>query len=162
MSGFYALITDITQHKEAEKHSLVLLREVNHRAKNILAVVQAIARQTVHSEDAEKFVARLVALGASQELLVEHDWRGIDLTRLIRSQLGHFDSLFGSRITANGEPLYLAPAAAQTLGMALHELATNWLGLQQKLRLRIPPAAHAQYLLATRPRPKSPAATYAP
>ena len=129
VAGFYALITDITQRKEAEEHTQMLLREVNHRAKNLLAVVQAIARQTVQDEHpatfAERFSARLLALGASQDLLVQSNWRGVDLNRLIRSQLAHLDDLVGTRVVLGDEPLCILPAAAQTLGMALHELATN-------------------------------------
>jgi PAS domain S-box-containing protein len=126
--GFYALITDVTQRKDAEEHSKLLLREVNHRAKNLLAVVQAIARQTAQDDAttfAERFSARLVALGASQELLVESDWRGVDLNRLIRSQSAHIDDVVGPRIVLSGPRLCVLPAASQTLGMALHELATN-------------------------------------
>jgi PAS domain S-box-containing protein len=129
VAGFYALITDITHRKEAQEHTHMLLREVNHRAKNLLAVVQAMARQTVQDEHpamfAERFSARLLALGASQDLLVQGDWRGVDLNLLVRSQLAHLDDLVGTRVVLDDEPLCLLPAAAQTLGMALHELATN-------------------------------------
>jgi len=129
VTGFYALITDITQRKEAEQHTQMLLREVNHRAKNLLAVVQAIARQTAQDEPpamfAERFSARLVALGASQDLLVESDWRGVDLDSLVRSQLTHLGDLVKDRVALVGKPLCVLPAASQTLGLALHELATN-------------------------------------
>jgi PAS domain S-box-containing protein len=129
VAGFYALITDITQRKEAEQHTQMLLREVNHRSKNLLAVVQAIARQAAQDEPpatfAERFSARLVALGASQDLLVESDWRGVDLDSLVRSQLAHLGDLVKNHVTLVGKPLCVSPAAAQTLGLALHELATN-------------------------------------
>lgn len=129
VAGFYALITDITQRKEAEQHTQMLLGEVNHRAKNLLAVVQAIARQTAQGNDpasfAERFSARLVALGVSQDLLVESDWRGVDLDSLVRSQLAHLGDFVGDRVVFVGRPLCVLPAAAQTLGLALHELATN-------------------------------------
>jgi len=129
VAGFYALITDITQRKEIEKHNQMLLREVNHRAKNLLSVVQAVARQTFQDGDraefVERFSARLLALGASHDLLVESNWRGVDLNSLIRSQLAHLDDVTGSRVILCGEAICVLPGAAQTLGMALHELATN-------------------------------------
>jgi len=129
VAGFYALITDITQRKEVEKHTQILLREVNHRAKNLLSVVQAVARQTAQdkrpAEFVDRFLARLLALGASQDLLVESNWRGVDLTSLIRSQLAHLDDVAGTRVIVSGEAVCMLPSAAQSLGMALHELATN-------------------------------------
>jgi two-component sensor histidine kinase len=66
-----------------------------------------------------------MALSASQDLLVQSDWRGVDLRSLIRSQLAHLDDLVGTRIKLGDVSVRVSPAAAQTLGMALHELATN-------------------------------------
>jgi PAS domain S-box-containing protein len=119
---------DMTEQRTAEEQTKLLLLEVNHRAKNLLGVVQSIARQTAE-DDPEKFVerfsARLAGLAASQELLVRSEWRGVEMEALVRSQLSHFRDLIGGRIRLEGSVLRLSPAAAQTVGMALHELAAN-------------------------------------
>ena len=120
---------DLIERSLAEQRTKVLLREVSHRAKNILAVAQAMARQTAGEEDAmtfaQRFSARLASLAASQELLLESDWRGVEARELMRSQLSHMGDLVGSRVTFEGPKLRFSPAAAQTIGMALHELASN-------------------------------------
>ena len=104
------------------------MREVNHRAKNMLSLVQSIARQTAAREPEdfiERFTERIQALAANQDLLVRNEWRGVDLEDLVRAQLAHFADLVGVRITVRGESLRLRAAAAQAIGLALHELATN-------------------------------------
>ena len=106
----------------------LLMREVNHRAKNMLAVVQGIARQTVAANPGdfiERFGERIQALAASQDLLVKNEWKGVNLHELARSQLGHFKDLIGTRIKLHGPAVLVSASAAQALGMALHELATN-------------------------------------
>ncbi|TNC52506.1 hypothetical protein FHG66_02960 [Rubellimicrobium rubrum] len=127
--AYGGLVLDVTDRRKAEAQVQLLLSEVNHRSKNLLAVVQAVARQTAARsgpEDfAHRFAERLASLSASHDLLVEHRWQGIDLAELIRSQLAHFADLVGQRVLLSGPPLFLAPAAAQAIGMALHELATN-------------------------------------
>ena len=120
---------DITERKRAEERDRILTAEVNHRAKNLLAVVQAVALQTASEDDpkefAQNFNDRLAGLAASQDLLVQSHWRGVDTGELVRSQLSHFAGLIGQRILLNGPPAQLKASAAQTLGMAIHELATN-------------------------------------
>ncbi len=119
---------DIDERKRHEEQITLLLREVNHRSKNMLSVVQAIARQTVAANPndfIDRFAERIEALAASQDLLVKNDWRGVDLQELARSQLGHFKDLVDKRIELRGPPLFISASAAQTIGMALHELATN-------------------------------------
>lgn len=121
--------TDITEQKEQEEQIRFLMGEVNHRAKNILALVQSIARQTAgkdrNSPFVKRFGERLSALAASQDLLVGAGWHGASVDELVQSQLGHFKDLIGNRILIEGERVRLTSAAAQMLGMALHELATN-------------------------------------
>jgi PAS domain S-box-containing protein len=122
------LITDITEQKRQDDQIRLLMREVNHRSKNILALVQAIARQTLAAnvEDfLDRFEKRVQALASSQDLLVKNDWKGANINDLARSQLGHFEDLIGTRIKLQGPPLFVSTSAAQTIGMALHELATN-------------------------------------
>src|SRR5262249_1411055 len=122
------LATDVTERKRQDDHIRLLMREVNHRSKNLLTVVQAIARQTAAtnpSDFAARFADRVEALAASQDELVKNDWRGAKLDELVRSQLAHFDDLIGTRIKLQGPLLFVTAPAAQALGMALHELATN-------------------------------------
>jgi PAS domain S-box-containing protein len=122
------LVTDVTGQKRQENQIQLLMREVNHRSKNLLALVQSIARQTLaaNSEDfIERFGQRVEALAASQDLLIKNSWNGVHLDRLVRSQLAHFEDLIGTRIELEGPPLFVSASAAQALGMALHELATN-------------------------------------
>ena len=123
------MAVDITERKQAEEHTNMLLREVSHRSKNLLAVVQAVARQSSREKDpftfVQQFTARVAGLAASQDLLVQNDWRGVDVGDLVRAQLSPYDELIGSRIEIDGPPVRVKPAAAQTLGMAVLELATN-------------------------------------
>ncbi|MGA7327963.1 MAG: HWE histidine kinase domain-containing protein [Rhodomicrobium sp.] len=122
------LVTNITVQKHNEEHIRLLLREVNHRSKNMLALVQSVARQTLAKRPEDFmgcFVERIQALAASQDLLVRNAWKGVDLEELARSQLAHFKDLIGTRIELAGPPLLVSASAAQTIGMALHELATN-------------------------------------
>jgi len=130
--SIYRLIVfnrDITECKAAEKHLHMLMREVDHRAKNLLAVVQAVARLTAGQKDPKLFEERLneriAALAANHDLLVKNEWRGVDMRVLATAQLAHFRDLLGSQVILDGPKALLKPAASQALGMALHELATN-------------------------------------
>src|SRR5262249_22513660 len=90
--------------------------------------VQAIARQTAARapEDfIDRFTERIQALAANHDLLVRNDWRGVDIEELARAQLAHFADLVGTRIVVRGPKLRLNAAAAQAIGLVLHELATN-------------------------------------
>ncbi len=123
-----ALVTDITERKRQEEQIHLLLREVSHRSKNMLTLVQAVARQTVASTPAnflKRFDERILALSASQDLLVKSNWKGVELEELARSQLAHFNDWIGARIKVSGPRVLVSAAAAQALGMALHELSTN-------------------------------------
>jgi two-component sensor histidine kinase len=125
---FVSVVEDISTRKAHEEQIHLLMREVNHRAKNMLNLVQAVARQTAAREP-EAFVARFTeriqALAANQDLLVRNEWRGVDVEELVRGQLAHFADLVASRIAMHGPKLLLNAAAAQAIGLALHELATN-------------------------------------
>ena len=119
---------DVTERKQGQEQVQLLLHEVNHRAKNLLAMVQAIARRTMASESAdfmESFDQRLRALAACQDILVRSEWKNVSLEELVRSQLAPFGPELGARVAMAGPSVELSADAAQALGMALHELATN-------------------------------------
>jgi PAS domain S-box-containing protein len=119
---------DITERKRHEEREHLMMREMNHRAKNVLGLVQAIARQTVTrnpEEFTERFSERIQALSANQELLARDEWKGVETEDLVRAQLAPFADLIGSRIAVHGPKLCVKAAGAQAIGLALHELATN-------------------------------------
>jgi PAS domain S-box-containing protein len=125
---FVCVAQDVTERKAREEQVHLLMREVNHRAKNMLSLVQAIARQTA-ARESEGFIGcfteRIQALAANQDLLIRNEWHGVDVEDLVRAQLAHFADLVGSRIAVGGPKVHLNAAAAQAIGLALHELATN-------------------------------------
>ena len=126
--GVVAAVFDITDRKQAEEHIRLLLSEVNHRSKNMLSVVAAIARQTKapsQEEFVKRFSDRIQALATSHDLLAESQWQSIAVSDLVRAQLAHFQDLIGCRIRLDGPPLNLSVAGAQCIGMVVHELATN-------------------------------------
>jgi len=130
VAGLSYIAHDITERKRIEEHNKLLMAEVNHRAKNLLAVVQALAQQTARHSDPAVFVERLseriAGLAASQDLLVRNQWSGVDVADLVQVQLSHFKDLIGTRVLIEGQRvLTLNMSAAQGIGMALHELATN-------------------------------------
>jgi PAS domain S-box-containing protein len=119
---------DINDRKKQEVVLRDLMHEVNHRSKNILSVVQAIARQMPATEPAifkRELGDRLRSLAACQDILVNNGWQSVQLSALIRSQLSHFDNLIGNRITVTGPDLKVSPAATQAISMAVYELTTN-------------------------------------
>jgi PAS domain S-box-containing protein len=126
--SFVGTIQDITERKEREEKEHLLMREIDHRAKNMLSVVASIARQTASrnpDEFVERFSDRIQALSVNQDLLVRSGWSGVEIADLVRAQLAHFADLVGSRIAVQGPRLRLNPASAQAIGLALHEIATN-------------------------------------
>ncbi|MCO5161387.1 MAG: PAS domain-containing protein [Mesorhizobium sp.] len=127
--GMTGVNTDISDQLAAEERTRMLMGELNHRTKNILTVVQAVARQTARNSTFEDFgkafESRLRGLAACNDLLLRNDWAGVDLSDLIASQLGHLGEDAGGRLQSTGPRVRVASQAAQTLGMALHELSTN-------------------------------------
>jgi two-component sensor histidine kinase len=119
---------DVTEQKNRESHIQLLMGEVNHRAKNMLGVVMSVAQQTRganHTEFMTHFSARLQSMAAGQDVLVDNQWRGVQVSTLVRVQLSHFKDLLEGRIVLAGDDVRLSPSAVQTIGMALHELTTN-------------------------------------
>ncbi|MBX6375268.1 MAG: PAS domain S-box protein [Acetobacteraceae bacterium] len=132
------IMRDVTEQKASEERQALLMRELDHRAKNALAVVQAAVRLTP-KDDPETFAhaveGRVAALARAHTLLAEGRWQGAALRPLIEAELAAFlpggnacavdAAAAPPRVEVEGPDLALAPVAMQALSMALHELATN-------------------------------------
>ena len=124
------VVGDITDRKLAEQHTELVMRELTHRAKNLLAVILSIATQTGRSTNTveefhERFASRLQGLAASHDLLVQRDWQGAAIGEIAKSQLAPFVDGETDRLRVSGPYMVVTPRAAEAIGLALHELATN-------------------------------------
>lgn len=127
---FTGVDIDVSSRKDQEDQLRLMAHELRHRANNLLAVVQAMARQTLRQsssldEFAARFDGRVGALANSNDLLVHQDWRGVPLDHLVRRLVQPFADVDSGRLLIDGPEIDLSPKAVQTLGLALHELATN-------------------------------------
>jgi two-component sensor histidine kinase len=120
--------TDITERKEAEERQALLAREVDHRAKNAMAIVQSIVRLT-KADSISSYISiiegRIKALSRAHALLSSARWHGADLDKLADEELAPYRSTHMDRISIFGPKVTLEPTKAQTLALSLHELATN-------------------------------------
>jgi two-component sensor histidine kinase/DNA-binding response OmpR family regulator len=119
---------DITDRKRAEERLVLLAREVDHRAKNTLAVVLSVLRLT-RANTIKDFITtvegRVHALAATHNLLSATRWEGADLRKIVDEEMAPYQANHRQRVIANGPAVVLLPATAQAVALALHELATN-------------------------------------
>ena len=128
--GAIAAIVDISERKSAEAHQQVLLYELQHRVKNILATISALATRMASGsktldEFSTAFLGRLRAMAATHELLSRENWTGAGLRPLLEASVASHLPKGGNGLVADGPDILLAPTAASTLGMVFYELATN-------------------------------------
>jgi PAS domain S-box-containing protein len=122
------VVVDITDRRESEDRLRLLMREVDHRANNLLAVVQGtVSLSRAHDAEVlrEVILGRIEALARAHQLLAASRWSGADLQTLVREEVAPFLHGDPDRVTIDGPTLPIEPSAAQALAMALHELTTN-------------------------------------
>jgi PAS domain S-box-containing protein len=122
------VVVDITERKRAEESQILLAEEVDHRARNVVAVVQSIMRLT-RADTIDDYIGaldgRIGALSNAHRLLASSRWEGADLNRLVDEEFAPYRAGGKERVSARGPVVVLPPATAQTIALALHELATN-------------------------------------
>jgi PAS domain S-box-containing protein len=123
-------LTDITDRKKDEEHRELLLRELNHRVKNTLAVVQGMASQTLRDgEDVAvargNFSARLLSLAGAHDILIQQDWQAAPLRDVVQTAIQPYHGRGNDRFRLDGPDIDVDPAFALSLAMVLHELSTN-------------------------------------
>jgi two-component sensor histidine kinase len=126
--GLHVVARDVTEKKRAEEHQELLINELNHRVKNSLAVVQSIAEQTLRSGDVPDEVrqalsGRLAALASAHNVVTREKWASASMRQIISDVVQPFCS--NDRCIIEGPDLPITPTTAATLGLAVHELATN-------------------------------------
>jgi len=124
--GAAKIARDITERKQAQARQELLTREIQHRTKNLFAVVDAVvARSFAGKRTVEEAAAavrhRLYSLAQTHAMLLDKEWRGADLTDVVRSEM----EPYAGRLTIDGPPIILNTQATQSFALALHELATN-------------------------------------
>jgi len=128
--GTVASLIDVTESKVEEEHLRIVLKELAHRSKNLLSVIQGIARQTAENasstaEFLSRFNGRIFSLSRAHDVLTDADWRGARIFDLFRSQMALYAENRLTSVVMEGENGFLRPNAAQYVGLALHELTTN-------------------------------------
>ena len=128
--GLSAIHRDITPQRQHEEQMRLVMRELAHRSKNLLAIILSMAAQTARNSPAlpefnARFTQRLQGLAHSHDLLIQQNWRGAPIRELIKSHLAPFLEHDRTRVTLDGPDVIVDPKAAQNIGLALHELATN-------------------------------------
>jgi PAS domain S-box-containing protein len=126
--GAILTLTDITERKRAEDHQTMLVAELNHRVKNILAVVQSVALQTLTASRSlpqfrTAFEGRLRAISLAHDILTQLRWGEVDLEHLVARSLAPYRG--GDRVAWSGPTLLMAASGVVSLAMVLHELSTN-------------------------------------
>lgn len=127
---FLTTVVDRSEERHRERLLKALLREVSHRSKNLLAIIQSLALQTArHSRSLDlflqKFRGRLYSLAQSQDLITDSSWRGAGVFSLVRQQTEKYLPENSDLVQIEGEDLMLTPNAALHIGLALHELVVN-------------------------------------
>ena len=124
-----ASAVDVTARYESQQAQLLLMRELDHRIKNTLQVIQAVIRRTAKAQSTidgfeRSLLGRVGAMSRAHELLAEGRWLGASVDTLVRQETQSFD-VGGDAIRAGGQSLRLNPKAALALALAIHELGTN-------------------------------------
>lgn len=128
IAGLVGVSIDITERKRLEERERLLAREIEHRSKNLLGVVQSVVRLTTASsveEFREAVVGRLEALSRAQGLLMHERLQQVELRDLLLEELAAYNLTTADRVRLAGPSFYIRAEAAQSLAMAFHELATN-------------------------------------
>lgn len=128
--GLLCAAIDIGERKQTEYHMRVLLLELAHRSKNLLAVIQGIANRTGQTSSTidefnQRFSGRLMSLSRAHDILTDENWRGAAMGELIRTQVLLFAGKAAERVHYKGDQVSLRPSAAQHVALALYELTAN-------------------------------------
>ncbi|MBO0347348.1 PAS domain-containing protein [Roseibium sp. CAU 1637] len=130
VTGLIGTTVDLTHKRRNEQQMRLVMRELTHRSKNLLAVIQAMARQTAARSNGkedfvERFALRLRAIAASHDLLVSHSWYGASVRDLLKVHLAQTLEPDSDQVELEGEDIQISADAAQNLGLGFHELTTN-------------------------------------
>ncbi|MEO5806366.1 HWE histidine kinase domain-containing protein [Devosia sp.] len=128
--GITIIITDVSDLRARELALATLMREVSHRSKNLLAIVQSVAAQTAHNSGGVedflvRFRGRLQSLASTQDMVTESNWRGTLFQSLVSAQMARVGQADPADIRVTGDNPLLSPNAAMHIGLAMHELAIN-------------------------------------